>query len=172
MPAEDDPFVSDSLTYGFLPAGGIAPAGSFASFGFDASEGSRISFGFGEARQQGLTDVSLPNRDGSEEFAVRFDQDRAFRPIRSCPPADEDRGVPTGKAAEVDSHTLMDVHRNHSVRVLHVQYNVRRRRWGWILLGDMRRRATVDPRGSDDERQSPTGRAHDHLPHRVDHACR
>jgi hypothetical protein len=75
MPAEDDPFMSNSLTYGFLPGNGIAPTGSFASFGFVTGESGKISFGFGEARQQGLTDVNLSNRNRSEEVAVRYDQE-------------------------------------------------------------------------------------------------
>lgn len=75
MPAEDDPFISNSLTYGFLPSGGIAPAGSFASFGWAAGDGTKISFGIGQAREQGLSDVSLPYRNRSDEFAVRLDQE-------------------------------------------------------------------------------------------------
>src|SRR5207302_9323747 len=75
MPAGDDPFITDSLTYGFLPSAGIAPAGSFASFGFTAGDTTKISFGIGQARQQGLSDVTLPYRNHSEEVALRLDEE-------------------------------------------------------------------------------------------------
>ena len=72
MPDADDPFISGSLTYGFLPVIG-SPMGSFAAIGLPLGETTKLSFGIGEAHKQGLTDVSLPYRSNSETFSIRLD---------------------------------------------------------------------------------------------------
>ncbi len=72
MPDGDDPFVSETLTYGFLPAIGTS-AGSFATGGLPIDDRTRLSFGIGEAQNQGLQDIRLPYRNRSESFAIRVD---------------------------------------------------------------------------------------------------
>ncbi len=74
MPDGDDPFISDSLTYAFLPMIG-SPVGSFAAAGFPLDGDTNLSFGIGEAQKQGLADVALPYRNSSETVAMRIDHD-------------------------------------------------------------------------------------------------
>jgi hypothetical protein len=73
MPDSDDPFISDSLTYGFLPTLG-SPMGSFAAVGLPLSQTTKLSFGVGKAQTQLLADVSMPNRSSSQTFSIRLDQ--------------------------------------------------------------------------------------------------
>lgn len=72
MPDGDNPFVSDSITYGFLPLIG-SPAGNFAAAGFALSDSTKLTFGMGEAQNQGLPNLSLPYRNGSDVVALRLD---------------------------------------------------------------------------------------------------
>ena len=72
MPDGDDPFVSETLTYGFLPEIG-SPSGSFAAGGVPLDGRTKLSFGIGEAQNQGMPEAGLPYRNGSETFAVRVD---------------------------------------------------------------------------------------------------
>lgn len=72
MPDAADPFISDSITYGFLPSIG-SPTGNFAAAGFALSDSTRLSFGIGEAQNQGLPNMSLPYRNGSEMASLRLD---------------------------------------------------------------------------------------------------
>lgn len=72
MPDGDDPFISDSITYGFLPSIG-SPTGNFAAAGFALSDRTKLGFGIGEAQNQGLPNTSLPYRNGSELASLRLD---------------------------------------------------------------------------------------------------
>ncbi|HEX5281752.1 MAG TPA: S8 family peptidase [Micropepsaceae bacterium] len=72
MPARDDPFVSGSITNGFLPLIS-SPVGNFAAAGFALSDSTKLTFGIGEAQNQGLPNISLPYRNDSELASLRLD---------------------------------------------------------------------------------------------------
>jgi hypothetical protein len=71
----DDPFLTSSITNGFLPGVG-SPSGSFVSAGVPLDESTGLSFGIGEAHNQGLMDVNLPYSNDSKTVALRLDYEK------------------------------------------------------------------------------------------------
>jgi hypothetical protein len=71
----NDPFLTSSITNGFLPGVG-SPSGSFVSAGVPLDESTGLSFGIGEAHNQGLMDVNLPYSNDSKTVALRLDYEK------------------------------------------------------------------------------------------------
>ena len=75
MSDANDPFLTSSITDAFLPTVG-SPSGSFMSAGVPLDENTGLSFGIGEAHNQGLMDVNLPYSNDSKTVAVRLDYEK------------------------------------------------------------------------------------------------